>query len=120
MRLDVLDQRWQQEGAAILSGFKEWRQQHPRATLSEIEAALDERLARLRARLLEDAALASAAADLRALPPEERPRCPQCRQGMALRGPEVRHLTTTYEQPLTLRRHYAVCAACGDALSPPG
>ena len=120
MRLEVLDQRWQQEGAAILSGFKEWRQQHPRATLSEIEAALDARLARLRARLLEDAALASAAADLRALPAEARPRCPRCGQAMALRGPEERHLTTTYEQPLTMRRHYAVCAACDEALFPPG
>ena len=56
MRLDVLEQRWQQEGAAILSGFREWWVQHPRATLSEIEAALDERLAQLRVRLLEDAA----------------------------------------------------------------
>ncbi len=120
MRLEGLDQRWQQEATAILSGFKEWRLQHPRATLSEIEAALDERLARLRVRLLEDAALASAVADLRALPPEERPRCPQCGAVMALRGPEARHLTTTYEQPLTLRRHYAVCAACDEALSPPG
>lgn len=38
---------------------------------------------------------------------------------MAPRGPETRHLTTTYEQPLTLRRHYAVCAACAAALPPP-
>ena|SRR5215210_5203274 len=120
MRQQVMDQRWSQEAEAILTGFKEWRLQHPRATLSEIEAALDERLARLRVRLLEDAALASAAADLRALPPEERPRCPQCGAVMALRGPEARHLTTTYEQSLTLRRHDAVCAACAAALFPPG
>ena len=104
-----MDQRWPQEAEAVLTGFKEWRLQHPTATLSEIEAALDARLARLRARLLEDAALASAAADLQALPPAARPRCP-----------EVRHLTTTYEQPLTLRRHYAVRPACDQALSPPG
>ncbi len=120
MRLEAFDQRWQQEAAAILSGFKEWRLQHPRATLSEIEAALDERLARLRARLLEEAALASAATDLRALPAEERPRCPACGQPMQLRGPEARHLTTTYEHALTLRRHYAVCPACDEALFPPG
>jgi predicted RNA-binding Zn-ribbon protein involved in translation (DUF1610 family) len=120
MRAVALEQRWAQEAEAILSGFKEWRLQHPRATLSQIEAALDERLARLRARLLEDAALASAAADLPALPPEARPRCPQCGQAMALRGPEARHLTTTYEQPLTLRRHYAVCPACDEAVFPPG
>ena len=120
MRLEGLDQRWQQEAAAILSGFKEWRLRHPRATLSEIEAALDERLARLRVRLLEDAALASAATDLRALPAEDRPRCPGCGQVMQLRGPAARHLTTTYEQLLTLRRHYAVCPACDEAVFAPG
>ena len=69
MRLEGLDQQWQQEAAAILSGFKEWRLRHPRATLSEIEAALDARWAVARARLLADAALLSAAADLAALPP---------------------------------------------------
>ena len=120
MRLEGIDQRWQQEGAAILSGFKEWRLQHPRATLSEIEAALDERWAVARARILEDAALASAATDLRALPEAERPRCRACGALMAVRGPAERHLTTTYAQPLTLRRHYAVCAACDQALFPPG
>ena len=119
MRPGAMDQRWPQEAKAILTGCKEWHLQHPQATLSEIEVALDERLARLRVRLLEDAALASVAADLRAVPPEDRPRCPDCGQVMQLRGPEARHLITTYEQPLTLRRHDAVCAACDAALVPP-
>jgi len=39
--------------------MKEWRVQHPRATLSEMEVALDESLNRMRARMLEDMALAS-------------------------------------------------------------
>ena len=115
-----LEQRWQQEAGAVLTGFKEWRLQHPRATLSEIEAALDARWAVARARLLADAALLSAAADLAALPERDRPRCPHCGAAMALRGPEARHLTTTDEQALTLRRHDAGCAACAAALSPPG
>ncbi len=38
------DQRWEELAAEILSGMKEWLLQHPRATLNEIEAALDERL----------------------------------------------------------------------------
>lgn len=114
------DQRWQQEATAVLSGFKAWRVQHPKATLSELEEALDERWAVARARLLADAALASATADLRARPVAERPRCPQCGAVMAIQGPEARHLTTTHEQPLTLRRHYAVCAACDEAVFPPG
>lgn len=120
MRASTFDQRWPQEAEAVLSGFKEWRLQHPTATLSALEAALDERWAVARARLLADAALASAAANLAALPVADRPRCPQCGRVMGLRGPEARHLTTTYAQPVTLRRHYAVCAACDQAVFPPG
>jgi hypothetical protein len=41
--------------------MKEWRQQHPHATLREIEQAMDERLNKLRAEMLEEwAHLASA------------------------------------------------------------
>jgi predicted RNA-binding Zn-ribbon protein involved in translation (DUF1610 family) len=69
---------------------------------------------------VEDAALASAAADLAAHPVAERPRCPGCGGAMALRGPETRHLTTAYERDLALRRHYLACPACGEALFPPG
>lgn len=115
-----MDAGWGDAAAAVLTGFKEWRGAHPQATLTEIEAALDARLAGLRARMLADAALASAAADLAGLPPGGRPRCPACGGALALRGPEVRRLTTTHEQPLALRRHYLVCAACGEALFPPG
>jgi transposase len=112
--------RWQQLAEEVWTGMKEWRLQHPKATLREIEAALDERLARVRARMLQDVALASAVADLRAVPAAERPRCPACGQPLEARGQEARHLTTTHEQQLTLRRHYAVCPACDTGLFPPG
>jgi len=59
--LDDVDARWRQLSEEVISGMKEWRVQHPRATFQEIEAALDERLARLRARMLQDAALLSRA-----------------------------------------------------------
>ena len=52
MRKDF-DQQWRTLNEEVITGMKEWRLQHPRATLTEIEAALDERLARLRARMLE-------------------------------------------------------------------
>jgi hypothetical protein len=59
-----LDQkgRWQELSEEIMSGMQEWRIRHPHASLGEIEAALDERLWRLRARLLEDVAQTSEAA----------------------------------------------------------
>lgn len=111
---------WQRLAEAALSGMAEWRVQHPRATLREIEAATDEHLADLRARMLQDAALASATADLAGQPGAARPACPDCGQPVAARGLEVRRLTTQHERTVTLRRSRAVCPACGAGHFPPG
>jgi hypothetical protein len=56
--MQEFDQQWQKLSEEVLVGMKEWREQHPKATFAEIEAALDERLGRLRARMLQDTALA--------------------------------------------------------------
>ena len=72
-RLDEVEGSWRREAEAVLSGVREWRAQHPTATLAEIEAALDERLSGMRARLLEDLALASEAARVAGAGPGGRP-----------------------------------------------
>src|SRR5437879_13693985 len=78
-RLDEeFERRWHLEAEAVMSGMKEWRLQHPKATFREIEAAVDEKLSGMRARLLEDLALASRAADLRDKQLGEHPRCAKC------------------------------------------
>jgi phage host-nuclease inhibitor protein Gam len=59
MRRTDLYQRGRELSEEAITGIKEWRLQHPRASLKEIEAAIDERLAKVRARMLQDAALAS-------------------------------------------------------------
>ena len=115
-----LEGRWAQVVAEVTSGFADWRAAHPRATLRELEAALDERWARARARLLEDAALASRAADLTSQPVTERPRCPDCGGTLQARGQRRRRVTVTGDQTVELRRSYAVCPACGAGLFPPG
>ena len=115
-----VEERWQQEVALVLTGVKEWRLQHPRASLREIEAALDERWASARARLIQDLALVSAAAHVAASPDAERPACPQCGQPLEARGDEQRTVTTNYNQPITLTRSYAYCPACEAGLFPPG
>lgn len=114
-----IEDRWQQEVEAVMTGMKEWRLQHPRATFGEIETALDEHLATVRARMLQDLALASAATRVSAVPEAERPRCPDCGGVLEARGEEERTLTTTYNQPIRLRRSYATCPACGAGLFPP-
>jgi len=68
--------RWRVLSEEVIAGIKEWRLQHPKATLQEIEAAVDERLAQFRARMPQDVALASRAVDLRQTAPSERPVCP--------------------------------------------
>jgi YgiT-type zinc finger domain-containing protein len=114
---DELEARWRHLTEEVLSGMKEWRQAHPKATLREIETALDAKLATVRARMLEDVALASRAADLVAS--GERAACPRCGQPMEARGQEERTLTTTGDQEVVLSRSYAVCPACGAGLFPP-
>jgi sRNA-binding protein len=114
------DAQWRGLSEEVLSEVKEWRMQHPRATLSEMEAALDERLARQRARMLEDMALASEVADLRQVPMEERPTCPHCDRPLGARGKEERHLQTVGDQELTLNRSYGVCPTCEVGFFPSG
>jgi len=122
----ALDAQWDALAAEAFSGIKEWRLQHPKATFAEIEAAVDERLSLVRARMLEDVALASAAASLSDTPVVGRPACPVCaaRGGgtgrLEARGRHARDVTVTYGKTVTLTRDYAVCSVCGAGLFPPG
>jgi hypothetical protein len=107
---------WQRLADEVMTGMREWRGQHPAATLREIEQALHERLARLRARMLRDVALASAATEARA--GGQPPGCPAC--GTPMAGARTRHLRTSYEQEPAPRRAYARCPAGGTGLFSPG
>jgi uncharacterized protein with PIN domain len=111
---------WHAEAEAVLTGMTEWRRQHPRATLAEIEAAVDERLAPVRARMVERLALASRAADLAGKPPGERARCPGCGAELRPRGKKTRTVVTQGGRELALERDWAVCPSCGAGLFPPG
>ena len=115
-----LEDSWQQLAEEVLLGIKEWRLGHPRATFQEIEAAVDRGLARARARLLQDVALASAAREMSSAPEGGGYRCPQCRHPLERRGQKTRSLTTHYDQSINLKRSYGVCPACGTGLFPPG
>jgi hypothetical protein len=120
MAKQPLDQTWHTLSADILTGMAEWRQQHPKATLRDMEAELDTRWARLRARMLEDMALASVAADWEEAPAADQPPCPTCGTPLQARGKQVRHLHTHGGRDLALERSYGVCPSCQDGLFPPG
>lgn len=95
----------------VASAMRDWRQAHPRATLTEIERELDRRLRVVRAELLAEAAVVE---------PDELMTCPECGGRLSRRGEHERTLTTDGEEPLPLRRSYAWCPACGAGLFPPG
>lgn len=118
--LDELESRWQPLSQDVIRTMRDWRRQHPRATLREIETVLDEQLAQLRAQMLQDTALTSPSADLPTMSETERPRCPQCGVLLTAQGSQTRTLATEHDQTIELTRSYATCPQCGAGLFPPG
>ena len=110
---------WQQLTQDLMTEMRTWRTHHPKATLRDMETELDARLSRMRARMLEDIALASPAADWLNLPVGQHPTCPDCEAPLQLRGSETRTLQTHGGQDLTFERRYGTCPACGAGLFPP-
>ena len=115
--MDAQDPQLQKLMEDILSGMKEWRKQHPKATFAEIERETMKRTAELQARLAEDLAQASEAADWAE---GEAPACRACGAKMHKRGQQGRQLQGPGGQEVTLKRAYAVCPQCGAEFFPPG
>ena len=113
------DGKWQEVAEEVMSGMKEWRLEHPRATLCEIERALDEHLTKLRVRMLTDAAMASAAAEMTNAEGEAAV-CAECGQEVEARGKQERLLTSQQNQVVRLERSYGVCPQCGAGFFPSG
>jgi hypothetical protein len=117
---EAMDHAWQELSEEVLTGIKEWRLAHPKATFREIEQAVHERMSRLEARLLQDAALASrTAGDWNEAPEGDRPCCPVCQTPLQGRGKHARRLQGTGGQEVRLVRSYGTCPTCGVGLFPP-
>ena len=113
----VIGERWEGGMQELFWGLREWRATHPKARLAEIEQELDRRMARVRAQIMTDRALASSAADLQS---GDAPVCPECGGALHDEGRQARTLVTLGNEPVTLERDYATCAQCGHRLFPPG
>ena len=113
---------WAGVGQEVEQELRAWRVAHPRATLTEIESAVQAGLRRLQARYLEDLVQASEAATWRTSPPAERPACARCGAGLEPVGSlhERQVLTTGQAEPLRVQRQYGRCPTCGVGLFPPG
>jgi hypothetical protein len=110
---------WHQLSEESTTGMREWRLQHPKASLREIETELDARLSRTRVRMLEDLALQSTAATWTEVARLQIPACPECGTLLDKRGSHPRTLLTHGGQEITLERSYGVCPSCGSGLFPP-
>ena len=119
VELEAWAERWRELSEQVLQEMQAWRVAHPRATLREIETEAEARLVRLRARLVEDTALASAARDWTE-PGGASPPGRACGQRLRARGVETRRLTVPGEQQIALTRRYATCSSCGAGFFPPG
>ena len=119
MSRPITESLWQQLTEAITREMGQWRLEHPKATLRQIETELDARLSRMRARMLEDLALTSATAVWAESAAPQPPLCPHCHEPLDDRGAKTRTLQTHGGQQLALTRSYGVCPACGAGLFPP-
>lgn len=118
MKKEELQEKWQTQSEAVLSGIAEWREQHPVASLAEIEAEIDERLAGLRARMIADAALASRSVEWKKGEPAGQ--CPVCGYELVKKGKKKRALQTRGGKEIELDREYGQCQRCGAKIFPPG
>ena len=96
-------------------GMGEWQREHPKATFTEIERALDERLYKVRAKILEEM-VKEREASLRG----SVERCPECENKLKDAGKRKRQITTAGDQSIEMERRYLTCPECGAGLFPPG
>lgn len=94
--------------------LKTWRQANPKATLTEIEEAVEAELAKLRNEWVAELAEAGEERET------EAPPCPQCGQAMVRNGRRKRRLQSKEGQTLQIERQQWRCLGCGTTLFPPG
>ena len=95
----------------IRRNLREWRRQHPAASLSEIDAEVEWRYRELLTETVEELASVDQCAEVV---------CSHCQEAMQRRGQHPRTVQGRGGKPITLRRTYYVCPVCGTGLFPPG
>lgn len=94
----------------VMATMAQWRTEHPRATLAEIERAVDQHLSAYRAEVIR--AVAADASD-------DRPVCPDCATTLVRVGTRSRRLRTAQGGEVAFTEPAWRCPACGVGLFPP-
>jgi YgiT-type zinc finger domain-containing protein len=98
--------------SALEERLRQWHQENPAATFTDIEQAVDAELTRLRQAMVSK--LAAEAAE------ETVPQCPECGQEMVRNGRKKRKVRTRDNEQIELEREQWRCLNCGMTLFPPG
>jgi DNA-directed RNA polymerase subunit RPC12/RpoP len=117
MKRGELKQGWSEMSEEMLEGIAPWREEHPGATLREIEDELDKHLSALRAQMITETANASERAKWETA---QGVQCPDCGAKLVQKGKKKGILLTRDGREIALDREYAVCPACGQGIFPPG
>ncbi|MDI6769232.1 MAG: hypothetical protein QMD04_06100 [Anaerolineales bacterium] len=111
-------EHWQELSREAMQGMMSWREEHPKASLGEIEKTLDGHIMKLRAQMLEDAAQLS---EMREWSQSAAvPICPDCKAALEFRIKGKRELQTQGGYSIRLERDYGICPSCGQGFFPPG
>ena len=118
MNRKEFEAQWREAVEPVLAEMQEWQAAHPRATFAEIEAAVEARLAPLRAKMVADLAQAGEAETWEN--EASRPRCPECGEALVRRGRHTRRIVTAGDQVVPLDRTYGECPRCQRGFFPLG
>ena len=105
------------DGRDVRAALRQWSVGHARASLNELEDAVDTELAQVRAQLLAELTTrASATLDTTGWP-----RCATCGGALQHRGTHRRRIVVGKQAvPLELERSYGECPTCKVGIFPPG
>lgn len=117
MKVEEQSQHWHEESQPFFVEIAKWREEHPHATMAEIEQAVDAQMHTLRAQLLQEAAQAGPAHESSSSLAQT-PCGPDCGVRLQARGQRERHLQTHGGKQVTLKRTYLSCPQCGYGFFP--
>lgn len=114
------EDRWQESFSEASNEVSQWRKKHRKATFTDIENNVDEKLAKIRAEMIQDLVAESELKDFKGMPKAERPKCPVCGRTLASNGQQSREVVTTHEQVVQVVRSKGYCRKCRVSYFPPG
>lgn len=94
--------------------MKQWNRENPKATLTEMEEAVDQELSRLRGKLIEEMT------GERVEEIHDKVKCPNCGLEMVKNGWKRRELRSKGGETVVINRRQMRCLECGMTLFPPG